>query len=220
MFWNGGGKLKSRLESNPVLQKLINDNKPDIFTYGEAQINSPGNLNLDGYSCYLHQTKPTSVDNFRRGLAIFYLKKHKFRLSKSYAAAKYDIVWLRLQDFDETVHFCFFYSPGAHHPLPVRTKFYDIFSSKFSQFASLGKVYLMGDTNARLGSLLGDTDIHGKFVTNQNLPLFKEFLEFSGVTILNSVFCRGAPTYEIVNKKRSIIDLCMTNSLKSVENFK
>ena len=219
LVWNGGGRVRSRL-NNPILQKIINEQNPDIFAYGEAQANSPRNLNLNGYSCHLHQTKQTSVDNFRRGLAIFYLDKHKFRLSKCYASAKYDIVWMRLQNIDETVHFCFFYSPGAHHPKSVRTKFYDIFCSKFSHFASLGKVYLLGDTNARLGSILGDKDIHGKFVKNQNMPLFMEFLEFSGVTILDRVFCRGSPTYEIVNKKRCIIDLCMTHSLKSAESFK
>ena len=93
------------------------------------------------------------------------------------------------------------------------------FALKFTRFASLGRVYLLGDTNARLGSLLKDKDIHGKFITNQNSHLLLNFLEFSGLTILNKVFCSGVPTYEIVNKKRSIIDLCLTNSLNSVEIF-
>ena len=130
--------------------------KPDIFTYGEAQISSPQNLFLNGYSCYLHQTKPTSLNNFRQGLAIFYLDKYKFRLSKAYASVKFDIVLMRLEDNEETVHFCFFYSPGAHHPLIVQKKCYDIFSSKFNKFAALGRVFLMGDTNARLGPFLQD----------------------------------------------------------------
>ena len=114
---------------------------------------------------------------------------------------------------------CFFYAPGSHHPYPVRAKFYDTFSSQFSRFASLGKVYLLGDTNARLGQLLNDRNVHGVFTTNSNNPLFLEFLQYSGLTILNSEFCMGIPTYQIANKKRSIIDLGLTNSMESIHNF-
>ena len=220
VWWNGGGRIKSRIESNPGLIKLINDRKPNVFIYGEAQIAIPHDLNLKGYSYYLHASKPAQVDNFRRGMAIFFLHRLKFQLSEAYASNKFDIVWMRLETGDDKpTHFCFFYAPGAHHPLSIRTRFYDIFLSKFSIFASFGKVYLIGDTNARLGSLLCEKNIHGDFVTNQNMPLFKEFIEFSGLTILNKIFCKGTPTYEIVNKKKSIIDLCLTNSLDSVVNF-
>ena len=49
-----------------------------MFIYGEAQVTSPSNLNLDGYVFYLHKSKPSSVDNFRRGMVIFYHKEHRF----------------------------------------------------------------------------------------------------------------------------------------------
>ena len=140
--------------------------------YREAQIPSPINLSLKGYTYYVHRSKPNIVDNLHRGLAIFYLNKHKFRLTKVLTSNKFDIVWMRLDTKNEVTHFCFFYSPCAHHPISVRSKFYDIFCSKFTKFASLGRVYLLGDTNARLGSLLKDMDIHGKFITNQNSQLF------------------------------------------------
>ena len=111
----------------------------------------------------------------------------------------------------EPLFFCFFYSPGSHHPLPVRKKFYDIFTSTYSKFAALGKVYLVGDTNARLGKLLEDKNLHGSPTSNRNKALFLQFLKYSGLVILNSIYCKGVPTYEIVNKKRSIIDLSLTN---------
>ena len=101
----------------------------------------------------------------------------------------------------------------------MRTKFYKIFSSNYSRFASLGKVYLLGDTNARLGRLLNDRNVRGKLIINSNQPLFLDFLQYSGLVILNSKFCYGTPTYEIVGKKRSIIDLGLTNSIETVENF-
>ena len=126
---------------------------------------------------------------------------------------------MRVEGAHEAVHLCFFYSPGAHHPLTVRKKFYDTFSLKFCEFATLGRIFLMGDTNARLGSYLNYRNIHGKHITNSNMPLLREFIEYTGVTILNKEFCPGTPTYEIVNRKRSVIDLCFTNSLKSVLLF-
>ena len=190
-----------------------------MFTYGEAETPSPKNLDIENYICYLHSSKIDSTANFRRGLAIFYLEKYRYSFTKVYACRKYDIVWMRLKTACEIIHFCFFYAPGSHHPLPARTKFYDHFSSQFSKFASLGKVYLIGDTNARLGSLLDDRNFRGQLTSNANKPLFLEFLEYTGSVILNSKYLRGVPTYEIFNKKRSIIDLCLTNSPDSVFNF-
>ena len=46
------------------------------------------------------------------------------------------------------------------------------------------------------------------------------FTEFCGLTLLNNVFAKGTPTYEIPNLKRSIIDMGITNSLQTVSNFK
>ena len=94
------------------------------------------------------------------------------------------------------------------------------FPLNLTRFATLGKVYLLGDTNARMGRLLNDKNVNGEFITNSNQTLLLDFLKYSGLVILNSKFCKGTPTYEIVNKKRSIIDLGLTNSVESVQNFK
>ena len=217
-WWNGGGKIKLRLNTNPVLRKFLAQ-KPDIFVYGEAGTPSSLGLSINGYASYLHKSKLKTVGNYRRGLAIFYLTKYRFLLTKVYSSKTYDIVWFRLNSPFKPLFFCFFYSPGAHHPLSIRNKFYDIFSSQYSRFAPLGKIYMLGDTNARLGHMLDDRNLHGDFITNSNQPLLLEFLQYSGLIILNSKFCKGTPTYEIVNKKRSIIDLGLTNSIESVHNF-
>ena len=177
------------------------------------------NLVIDGYICYLHKAKLSSPNNQRRGLTIFYRNKYRFLFAKVYASNQYDIVWARLVTGSENIHFCFFYAPGSHHPLPVRKNFYDIFKKKFTEFAALGKVYLIGDTNARLGSVLNDKNLKGQVISNPNKQLFLEFLEYSGLTILNSKYCRGMPTYEIPKKKRSIIDLGLTNAPETVLDF-
>ena len=71
----------------------------------------------------------------------------------------------------------FFYAPGAHLPEEIRLKFYSIFTKKYDKFASKGKVFLIGDSNARLGNFVNDLDINGKPVSNKNKPLFLGFLE-------------------------------------------
>ena len=124
-WWNGGGKIRTRLRTNPELHKLL-AKCTDIFIYGEAQTHSPENLSVDGYICYLHKAKLNSPNNYRRGLTIFYRTKYRFLLTKVYASRQYDIVWVRLVAAAEHIHFCFFYAPGSLHPLPIRKKFYDI----------------------------------------------------------------------------------------------
>ena len=42
-FWNGGGGIIKRLEINPVLRDLLN-NQPDIFVYGESELSKPSGL--------------------------------------------------------------------------------------------------------------------------------------------------------------------------------
>ena len=207
------------MKSSPELEKFL-ESKPDVFfDYGESETPSPLNLSIQGYVCYLHRSELNISGNYRRGLAIFYRSSSRFLSTKLYASRKYDIVWMRLNTLLEPLFFCFFYSPGSHHALAVRTEFYDIFSSQISRSASLGKTYLVGDTNARLGRLLNDRNLHGALTTNPNKPLFLQFLQYSGLVILNSRYTIGVPTYEIANKKRSIIDLCLTNSPDTVVNF-
>ena len=71
-----------------------------------------------------------------------------------------------------------------------------------------------------MGTFTNDLNIHGNPVTNKNKPLFMGFTEYCGLTLLNNVFAKGTPTYEIPKLKRSIIDMGITNSLRTVSNFK
>ena len=78
---------------------------------------------------------------------------------------------------------------------------------------------MIGDSNARLGKYSQDRDIHGNLISNKNKPLFLGFLSYSQMTYMNGLFARGIPTYEIFGQRRSIIDVCLTNTVWSVVNF-
>ena len=126
---------------------------------------------------------------------------------------------MRLTTRSEKIYFCFFYAPGDHHGISIRKMFYAYLSRSYDKFASLGRAYLVGDTNARLGSFLNDRDVRGNCVSNRNCNLLMSFLEYSALTVLNRRWQFGVPTYEIVGKRRSIIDMCFTNSASSVIDF-
>ena len=79
---------------------------------------------------------------------------------------------------------------------------------------------MIADTNSKLGHILNNINIQDKLTVNPNQPLLLGFLQYSGLTILNSRFCKGVPTYEIIGKKRSVIDLGLTNAPNMVLNFR
>ena len=64
------------------------------------------------------------------------------------------------------------------------------------------------------------TNANAEIKTNINKPLFLGFLRYTGLICLNRVFARGQPTYEIVGRKKSIIDVCLVNHIGTVKTFK
>ena len=203
-----------------MLRRIFERENVDIFCYGEAQVVNLNSKLIEGFECYLHRAHLNKNAYHRRGLAIFFREKYRFLFCKVYACDKFDIVWMRLVLGSKKVYLCFFYAPGDHHKISVRRLFYDYFVRAFDRFATLGKVYLIGDTNARLGSYLNDVNINGTFTSNRNRSFLLSFLEYSGLSVLNKKYQLGTPTYEVLGKKRSIIDMCFTNSDSSILDFK
>ena len=70
----------------------------------------------------------------------------------------------------------------------------------------------------RLGTFSQDVAIDGSFVTNKNGVLFLDFLKCTGIQYVNGFFARGVTTYELIGKKQSIIDVCLTNCITEVKS--
>ena len=68
--------------------------------------------------------------------------------------------------------------------------------------------------------MLQDRNIHGKYISSKNKPLFLGFIEYSGMHLLNKTHAPGKPTYEILKKRKSIIDFALASSLKPVYDFR
>ena len=153
-------------------------------------------------------------------MVVFYLEKHKHQISRADSSSKFDIIWVRFERQPTPVHFCFYYAPGSHYPDIVHNDFYSELQKGFDRFGGTGDVFFLGDTNVRLGPLLGDKNIHGKSVSSKNKPHFLGFLDYTGMHLLNKIFAYGQPTFEIANRRKSIIDFGMASSLHNILNFK
>ena len=211
--------MSSRLRTNPELKFLLSSN-PDVFVYAESLLYSKSKYcfqqGLTGYESF-HLT--ASSNSSRRGLSVFYLRKHRFIISKDHASNKYDIIWAKLENTQAKVILCFFYAPGDNKTMIDRIGFYDELREGYKKYSDDYKVFFLGDSNARLGTYSQDKGINGKYISNNNKSLFLGFLEYTGLIYLNTIYAKGKPTYEISNRKRSIIDVGLTNHILSVKEF-
>ena len=214
-WWNGGGKLAPRIKANPELQKFL-ATQPDIFVYGEALVvKKTKEIALDGYNAIVHKAQK---EGRRRGIVIYYRNKHTHVITKEASSKNFDIVWIRMKTSKKERIFGFFYAPGAHVDEKTRESFYDELRTGIERHQGKS-IFLMGDSNARLGQYSGDKDIHGKTKSNKNKTMFLGFTQSSGLTYLNRIYAWGEPTYEILGQKKSIIDVALSNSMSQIQNF-
>ena len=189
---------------------------PNIFVYGEALVTKITNeMRIPGYNIIMHKAH---LEGNRRGIVVYYKQKHAYTITKDKSSKTFDIQWLRMKSTNDEIIFGFFYAPGAHQTERVREKFYDELRTGIDEYEGK-KIYIMGDSNARLGEFSGDKDIHGKNTTNNNYALFMGLIQYTGLEYLNRIYEKGTPTYEIWGRKRSIIDVAMTNNLSQVKKF-
>ena len=92
-------------------------------------------------------------------------------------------------------YFCFFYAPGDHHCEVLRAEFYGALQKGFDLYSSRGNVFMLGDSNARLGEYLNDRNMYGNLVSNKNMALLLGFLDYTGMSLLNKAFALGIATY-------------------------
>ena len=100
--------------------------------------------------------------------------------------------------------FCFFYAPCENRAENDRSCFYDELREGYKKYSNKINIFLLGDSNARLGSFSNDKSISGKYVSNNNKAHFLGFLDYTGLIYLNAIYAEGQPTYETTNRKKSI----------------
>ena len=138
---------KPRIKTNFLCQ---------MFVYAESLVFKTVKKKLPGYCALHHFAKPNSC---RRGITVFFQEKFQFSISKDRGSDSFDILWIRLQSVSEAFIFCFFYAPGDHKPIGDRTKFYDELREGLKRYPPGTKIFLLGDSNARLGAFSKDKGI-------------------------------------------------------------
>ena len=192
-WWNGGGALVSRITTNPELGKFLSSG-PDIFVYGEALVKRhTKEIVIPGYKTTIHKAQKNGL---RRGLVVYYQSMYANVITKDLSSKRFDILWLRFQSKTFECMLGFFYAPGANHSEKIREDFYDELRKGIDKYNDK-QIYLMGDSNARLGEFSSDRSINGKITSNNNKALFLGLLEYTRMTYLNRVHELGKPTYEI-----------------------
>ena len=96
------------------------------------------------------------------------------------ASSSAEILWLKVcgrgEELDSYV--CTAYAPGPQHGADTCQHFFELLTEQCVHFAALGEVLLLGDFNARIGVLSGDTAENGNC---------KRFLEFLRVAFSDGV---------------------------------
>ena len=214
-WWNGGGKLIPRIKANPELKKFL-ASEPDIFAYGESlAFKSTREMCITKYNSITHKAQH---NGFRRGIVVYYKKKLNDNITKAGSSKRFDIIWLRMKNSTSEKIICFFYTLGVNHKEECREELYEELRKGIDKYKDK-KIFLMGDSNARLGEYTGDININGNHTSNKNKTLFMGLLDYTGMILLNKIYTLGKPTYEIPGKKRSIIDVALTNTVRSVQTF-
>ena len=125
-YWNGGGCMSSRLNTNPELKSLLATTNPDVFVYAESMVYSTSKHSLknvlNGYDCFHHTAVKGTC---RRGISVFFLEKYRWIMAKTQVSTKYDILWVKMENTTDSSVFCFFYAPGENRQQIDRFGFYD-----------------------------------------------------------------------------------------------
>ena len=128
-------------------------------------------------------------NELRRVQAVYYREKHANVITKEKSSKRFDILWIRMKAPLEENIFCFFYAPGVNHGEGAREMFYDELRKGVDKFAKEKKtIFLLGDSNARLGEYMNDRNIHGEIKTNLNKSLLLGFLRYTGLICLSRIF--------------------------------
>ena len=142
---------------------------------------------------------------------MFYFKNQvSFRISKALSSLSNSILWIYLQhhaDPRNDLYICVAYAVHSGGSTAKKSSFWKELDGSTSKFQlKPGHRILVGDFNARLGSITGD---HAK---NSNKQYLLNFIQDHSLVNLNSIRAYGQYTFHNINNgDRSIIDYLLSD---------
>lgn len=152
--WNIHGFSQEKLNNDHFYEKY------DIFGLTETWTNKNSYLVLPGYRAItVHGTKGNRKKGRPAGGLIVYIKETLFNqgLVKRIKSTR-NLIWLRLSkdifNFKSDIFLCTIYIPPRLKSVcPDNDEIFDKLRDSIHEFSEQGKIILMGDFNARTGTL-------------------------------------------------------------------
>lgn len=206
---NCRGKLAAHSQE---LHGLLKRRQVDIL--GVQEVNSHLPISVQGYSWL------PGLDKFTRpthhlGIGCLVKKELNGLVNVVHTDPSHEFMWLKLAGRGSTqdTFVCVAYCLTQKHSVEKRRDMYASLLETCSRYQSKGEVLLVGDFNARLGSITGDKDTitsNGKLLQSFLHSAFADGESGAYLSLLNTAFdCKGLPT-RCENGRTSIIDYLIT----------
>ena len=214
----GGTKQKLAADGTGVLYNFIKKNDFDWVALAEHQLKNTGSLpKIPGYYCIAKSAKRSG------GGVCFYIKqKFKYLITKPTQKNPHNILWIKIPSNNLNslpLYLAVVYCRTDSHPEEVNSFYADLAHATL-QFQAFGNVLIVGDFNARLGKITGDTNPAGGWAKNKNAPFFEAYIDATQLKLLNQMRAYGKPTFVRASQRAtSIIDLACCSPNLEVSNF-
>ena len=203
---NIGGKPASRLAKGGTLDKHILKHKPIVIALTETRRKRKDIPEIKGYSMFTLDPPQGSSG----GIVVYFNNSLSFRTSKVFVSTEHNIIWVLLQHHETStndLYLCVVYAPQAYSTTSIKSAFYDELNGTTAKFQEKpGHRIIVGDFNARLGSVTGDHSF------NSNQKVFTEYINNRALRNINVIKAYGQYTFHnITTGDRSIIDYLLTD---------
>ena len=206
---NIGSAPESRLAKGSTLRNYIDIYEPTIIALTETKKQRKYIPELPGYKFFTLDPLPGSSG----GIAFYFKDKIRFSISKAMPSASNSILWIYFQHHGrptKDLYICVVYAVHSYGSAEKKLSIWKELNGSTTKFQQLpGRRILVGDFNARLGSITGD------HATNSNKKYLLDFIHDHSLINLNTIRTFGEYTFHnIKNGDRSIIDYLLTDMAK------
>lgn len=215
------------LSSSNELSDLLKLKKVDIIGLQEvltSVVQVPGFKWFPGLKRSPRSRRNEGTTN--QGMGFFVRSEIKTLVSVVNIDPLYEIMWIKVaaKGTINDTYIASVYAPGENYPISDREGFFSCLSEQCLRYSAKGDIILLGDFNAHLGTLTGDTteeSSNGRLLKSLLQLAFNNGENDAYPSILNTrPDAFGVPTRQ-EGSKSSILDyiICSVPSLSRVNSF-
>ena len=204
--------LNSKLKDETFIDSI---KKFDFITLVETWLPANPSINIEVYYCYNRsRTKSKQARRYSGGIRVW-VKKTLRKGVSFFSSKSNELVWWKLDkmffNMEEDIYVCSVYIPSSNSKYfgKIEKDPYDELQAQILHYSRLSKIILMGDFNARKGSLSDSTEnglLNDFQLTGDS--------DQTDIHLGNEKFGKLHSLDQITNKyDRSLINICFSNGL-------